>query len=114
MKHARCSALALAGGALVLGGRASPVRADDITLGDVLTDAGRYFTAPLRWDQSDWLFFGGTVFAESGSDDYRWFRRLVGYAMASATAHLRVRGNQHWLSGTVSGTGPARPRRMAA
>jgi membrane-associated phospholipid phosphatase len=216
--------MALVAGALVLCGRPSLTRADDITLGDVLSDAGLYFTAPLRWDQSDWLFFGGslaavavahdfdgrvrahfapagaagaagvtgsdsntlrdaipaaslvvgtwlaseltqdsfanteaytmveaagfstitaealkyaagrerpdqttnpndwrdagssfpslhataafavgTVFAESGSDDYRWFRRVVGYGMATATAYLRVRGNQHWLSDTVAG-----------
>ena len=48
-------------------------------------------------------FAVGTVFAESGSDDYRWFRRVVGYGMASATAYLRVHGNQHWLSDTVAG-----------
>jgi membrane-associated phospholipid phosphatase len=45
----------------------------------------------------------GTVFAESGSDDYRWLRRAVGYGMASATAYLRVHQNQHWLSDTVAG-----------
>lgn len=45
----------------------------------------------------------GTVFAESGSDDYRWLRRALGYGMASATAYLRVHENQHWLSDTVAG-----------
>lgn len=29
----------------------------------VLHDTGRYFTAPLRWDRSDWLYFGGTLVA---------------------------------------------------
>jgi membrane-associated phospholipid phosphatase len=48
-------------------------------------------------------FAVGSVFAESGSDDYRWFRRIVGYGMATATAYLRVHDNQHWLSDTVAG-----------
>jgi len=48
-------------------------------------------------------FAVGAVFAESGSDDYRWLRRLVGYGMASATVYLRVHDNQHWLSDTVAG-----------
>jgi membrane-associated phospholipid phosphatase len=221
VKHAKWTAMARLGCTLVLCGCPALTRADDITLGDVLTDTGLYFTAPLRWDQSDWLFLGGslaavavahdfdgrvrahfapagsagvtgsdsnsirdaipaaslvvgtwlvseftndsfanteaytmveaagfstvtaeafkfaagrerpdqttdpddwrdagssfpslhataafavgTVFAESGNDDYRWFRRIVGYGMASATAYLRVRGNQHWLSDTVAG-----------
>jgi membrane-associated phospholipid phosphatase len=221
VKHAKWSAMALVGGTLLLCARPSLTRADDFTLGDVLTDAGLYFTAPLRWDESDWLFMGGslaaiavahdfdgrvrahfaptgtagvtgtdsnslrdaipaaslvvgtwlvsevtddsfanteaytmveaagfstvtaealkyaagrerpdqttdpndwrdagssfpslhataafavgTVFAESGSDDYRWFRRVVGYGMATATVYLRLRDNQHWLSDTVAG-----------
>lgn len=201
--------------------RPTPTRADDFTLGDVFSDAKDYFTAPIHWDSSDWMFFGGsiaviavahqydgrvrsyyappgaaglkgsdpnsvrdaipaaslvvgtwlvskftdnsfanteaytmleaagfssitaealkyaagrerpdvttdvndwrsggssfpslhttaafaigTVFAESGDDDYRWFRRVVGYGMASATMCLRLRDNQHWLSDTVAG-----------
>lgn len=221
MKHSKWTTIAVLGSTLLLCGRPSPSRADDFTLGDVLTDTRQYFTAPLRWDESDWLFFGGsltaiavahefdgrvrahfapagaagltaadtnslrdaipaaslvagtwllskvtndsfasteaytmveaagfssvtaealkyaagrerpdqttdpndwraagssfpslhataafaigTVFAESGNDDYRWFRRVVGYGMAGATAYLRVHGNQHWLSDTVAG-----------
>jgi membrane-associated phospholipid phosphatase len=213
--------LTLLGCSLLLCGRPGLALADDFTLGDVLTDARLYFTAPLRWDESDWIFLGGSVaavaaahdfdsrvrahfapsgpagvsgtdsgslhdalpaaslvmgtwlvsevtndsfanteaytmveaagfssitaevfkyaagrerpdqttdpndwresgssfpslhataafavgsvFAESGSDDYRWFRRVVGYGMATATAYLRVHGNQHWLSDTVAG-----------
>jgi membrane-associated phospholipid phosphatase len=45
----------------------------------------------------------GTVFAESGSDDYRWVRRLVGFGMASGTAYARLHGNVHWLSDVVAG-----------
>jgi membrane-associated phospholipid phosphatase len=221
VKQANWTALSLLGMTLLLCGRPDLSRADDFTLGDVLTDTRLYFTAPLRWDESDWLFLGGslaaiavahdfdsrvrahfapvgaagltgsdpnsirdaipaaslvvgtwlvsevtddsfanteaytmveaagfstvtaealkyaagrarpdqttdpndwrdagssfpslhataafavgTVFAESGSDDYRWFRRLLGYGMATATGYLRVHGNQHWLSDTVAG-----------
>jgi membrane-associated phospholipid phosphatase len=45
----------------------------------------------------------GTVFAESGGDDYRWVRRFVGYGIAGATAYIRVKDNQHWLSDTIAG-----------
>lgn len=45
----------------------------------------------------------GTVFAESGSDDYRWIRRFVGYGMAGATAYVRMKDNVHWLSDTLAG-----------
>jgi membrane-associated phospholipid phosphatase len=45
----------------------------------------------------------GTVFAESGSDDSRWFRRVVGYGAAGATAYLRAHDNVHWFSDTVAG-----------
>jgi membrane-associated phospholipid phosphatase len=46
----------------------------------------------------------GTVFAESGADDYRWIRRAIGYGAAGGTAYLRLRGNAHWLSDVVAGT----------
>lgn len=46
----------------------------------------------------------GTVFAESGSDDYRWVRRLLGYGVASFTAYERLHGNVHWFSDVVAGS----------
>jgi membrane-associated phospholipid phosphatase len=46
----------------------------------------------------------GTVFAESGGDEYRWLRRFVGFGMASGTAYARLHGNAHWLSDVVAGT----------
>jgi len=49
-------------------------------------------------------FAVGTVFAESGDDDYRWFRRIVGYGIAGATAYLRLHDNQHWFSDVVAGS----------
>jgi membrane-associated phospholipid phosphatase len=46
----------------------------------------------------------GTVFAESGSDDYRWVRRFLGFGMAGATAYLRLHDNAHWFSDVVAGS----------
>lgn len=45
----------------------------------------------------------GTVFAESGGEEYRWIRRVIGYGMAGATAYTRAHDNVHWLSDTVAG-----------
>ncbi|MGA2186885.1 MAG: phosphatase PAP2 family protein [Steroidobacteraceae bacterium] len=45
----------------------------------------------------------GMTFAESGNDDYRWLRRIVGYAVAGGTAYVRIKDNEHWLSDTVAG-----------
>ena len=44
----------------------------------------------------------GTVLAESGSDDYRWVRRGLGYGLGVATMYERVKHQQHWLSDTVA------------
>jgi membrane-associated phospholipid phosphatase len=49
-------------------------------------------------------FAVGTVFAESGNDDYRWLRRVLGYGIAAGTAYIRIRDNDHWLSDTVAGS----------
>jgi membrane-associated phospholipid phosphatase len=48
-------------------------------------------------------FAVGTVFAESGNDEYRWIRRILGYGVASATAYVRTSENVHWLSDSVAG-----------
>jgi membrane-associated phospholipid phosphatase len=48
-------------------------------------------------------FAVGTVFAESGNDEYRWIRRILGYGVASATAYVRISENVHWLSDSVAG-----------
>ena len=45
----------------------------------------------------------GTVFAESGDDDVRWVRRVVGYGVGGVTAYARVHDNAHWLSDVVAG-----------
>jgi membrane-associated phospholipid phosphatase len=45
----------------------------------------------------------GTVFAESGNDEYRWIRRIIGYGAASATGYVRTSENVHWLSDSVAG-----------
>jgi membrane-associated phospholipid phosphatase len=48
-------------------------------------------------------FAVGTVFAESGNDEYRWIRRILGYGIAGATGYVRLHENVHWLSDTVAG-----------
>ena len=48
-------------------------------------------------------FAVGTVLAESGNDDYRWVRRLLGYGLGAATSYERLKHNAHWLSDTVAG-----------
>jgi membrane-associated phospholipid phosphatase len=45
----------------------------------------------------------GTVLAESGNDDYRLLRRLLGYGLGIATSYERLKHNAHWLSDTVAG-----------
>ena len=37
--------------------------ADSFSVGAALEDTKLYFTAPLRWDEQDWLYFGGTLVA---------------------------------------------------
>jgi membrane-associated phospholipid phosphatase len=48
-------------------------------------------------------FAVGTVLAESGGDEYRWLRRLLGYGLGAATSYERTKHNAHWLSDTVAG-----------
>ena len=50
-------------------------------------------------------FAVGTVLAESGGDDVRWIRRLLGYGLGGYTAYARMKHNAHWLSDTVAGAG---------
>jgi hypothetical protein len=45
----------------------------------------------------------GTVLAESGNENFRWLRRMIGYGAASAVAYSRVHDGAHWLSDTVAG-----------
>jgi PAP2 superfamily len=45
----------------------------------------------------------GTVFAESGDDKQRWWRRVVGYGVGAGTAFQRIHHDAHWLSDTVAG-----------
>ena len=45
----------------------------------------------------------GTVLAESGNDEYRAFRRVLGYGLGTFSAFQRLKHNDHWLSDTVAG-----------
>ncbi len=69
-------------------------------------------TSPDRWrDGGDSFpsvhsaaaFAIGMVFAESGNDDYRWVRRVIGYGIGAGTSYIRLHDNVHWLSDTVAG-----------
>ena len=69
-------------------------------------------TSPNQWGKGgdsfpslhvSTAFAVGTVFAESGNDEYRWLRRIIGYGAASATGYIRIKDNEHWLSDTVGG-----------
>ena len=35
-----------------------------------LTDVKEYVTAPVRWDSTDWMYFGGTVAAIAAAHHY--------------------------------------------
>jgi membrane-associated phospholipid phosphatase len=86
--------------------------------GEVLTFAGGRerpdaTTSPNQWRKggdsfpsvhASAAFAIGMTFAESGNDEYRWIRRIVGYGVAAGTAYVRVKNNVHWVSDTVAGT----------
>src|SRR5258708_3706113 len=85
--------------------------------GEVLTLAGGRerpdaTTSPNQWRKggdsfpsvhTSAAFAIGMTFAESGNDEYRWIRRIVGYGIAGGTAYVRVKNNVHWVSDTVAG-----------
>jgi membrane-associated phospholipid phosphatase len=48
-------------------------------------------------------FAVGTVFAESGNDEWRWLRYIVGYGLGIGTSYERLKHNAHWLSDTAAG-----------
>jgi membrane-associated phospholipid phosphatase len=69
------------------------------------TDADSWFSGGDSFPSAhaSLAFAIGTVFAESGSDRYRWIRRALGYGAAGATVYWRVRDNAHWGSDVVAG-----------
>src|ERR1700722_9704107 len=70
MKHSTRTAFALLAAAIVLCSRPNLGLADDFTLGDVFGDAKDYFTAPIHWSESDWLFFGGSIAAIAAAHQF--------------------------------------------
>ena len=46
----------------------------------------------------------GTVFAESGDDEHRRLRRVIGYGVGAVVGYQRVNHDSHWFSDTVAGT----------
>jgi membrane-associated phospholipid phosphatase len=72
---------------------------------DVATDPNEWFKGGDSFPSlhSTASFAVGTVLAESGNDDYRFLRRLLGYGLGLATSYERLKHNAHWLSDTVAG-----------
>jgi membrane-associated phospholipid phosphatase len=56
--------------ALALLAAAGSCRAENFAVRDVLDDAKLYFTAPIRWDTKDWLYFGGALAAIGVAHEY--------------------------------------------
>ena len=78
------------------GGREDPYQSSDP---NAWREGGRSFPS----FHSTAAFAVGTVLAESGNEDYRWVRRVLGYGLCVATSYERLRHNAHWLSDTVAG-----------
>ena len=78
------------------GGRRRPNETTDV-------DSWRKSGSSFPSLHSSAAFAIGTVFAESGGDEYRWIRRIVGYGMAAATGYTRLHENVHWFSDIVTG-----------
>jgi membrane-associated phospholipid phosphatase len=72
---------------------------------DQTTDPNRWWSGGSSFpsEHTTAAFAIGTVLAESGGDDYRWVRRVLGYGAAGFTAYERLKHDAHWLSDTVAG-----------
>ena len=44
--------------------------ADSFSLGELLNDTKLYYTAPLRWDSQDWLYFGAALTAIGAAHEF--------------------------------------------
>src|SRR5260221_9694672 len=44
--------------------------ADSFSVGEALNDTKLYFTAPLRWDSEDWLYFGAALAAVGAAHEF--------------------------------------------
>jgi hypothetical protein len=68
-RRARLWVVSLFGAVLGCSGSARCV-ADGVTVHSALEDTQLYFTAPLRWDEEDWLYFGGALVAIGASHEF--------------------------------------------
>ncbi|HWY94854.1 MAG TPA: hypothetical protein VNX69_06675, partial [Steroidobacteraceae bacterium] len=57
-------------GVLAVFAAAGLCHAENFAARDVLEDAKLYFTAPIRWDARDWLYFGGALAAIGVAHEY--------------------------------------------
>jgi hypothetical protein len=44
--------------------------ADSFSVGEAVEDIKLYFTAPLRWDAEDWMYFGGSLAAIGAAHEF--------------------------------------------
>jgi membrane-associated phospholipid phosphatase len=72
---------------------------------DQTSDPNQWFKSGSSFPSlhSTAAFAVGTVLAESGNDEVRWLRRLLGYGLGVFTSYERLKHNAHWLSDTVAG-----------
>ena len=69
------------------------------------TDANEWFKGGSSFPSfhATEAFAIGTVLAESGNDDYRLLRRVLGYGLGLVTSYERLKHNAHWLSDAAAG-----------
>jgi len=71
---------------------AAPGHADNLTIRSALEDGKLYFTAPLHWDEREWLEFGGTLALIGAAHHYdesvrNHFTAGSSTALTQTTAH---------------------------
>jgi hypothetical protein len=67
--------------------------AADSLLDTTLEDTKLYFTSPLRWDEKDWLYFGGALVAIGAAHSFdERVRDHFATRALSAIAHPRHKG----------------------
>jgi membrane-associated phospholipid phosphatase len=87
------------GTAYVLNFAAGRLGPDETTHPNRWTSGGRSFPS----EHTTAAFAIGTVLAESGNDQYRWVRRVLGYGVGGFTLYERLHHDAHWLSDGVAG-----------
>ena len=87
----------------------SVARADAPFFGSPLDDLKLYVTAPLRWDEEDWLYFGGALAAIAGSHALDSRVRTHFATGSNATSFVRPAAVMALRATPESGLSPCRP-----